>query len=75
MIRIIPVVLGLTLLTACVTPGPDRSACPPTVVYTAEFKLKLAAEAHSLGEQSAVAQVLKDYALLKRQVEACHAID
>jgi hypothetical protein len=45
--------------------------CPPLGDYDAAFKTRLAQELHGLGEDSAVARVVADYALLRQQVRAC----
>jgi len=63
------VLTASTLLCGC----SDRSAsdCPPVGDYDAAFKTRLAGELHQLGEDSATAKVVEDYAQLREQLRAC----
>ena len=60
------------LLAGCSDTPPSAAACPPTFKYPDAFKTELADEAHQLGEGSATARALEDYALLRQEVEACN---
>jgi hypothetical protein len=58
-----------TLLSAC--SDTPRNSCPPLEDYDPPFKTRLASELHQLGEDSAAAKVVEDYAQLREQVKAC----
>lgn len=45
--------------------------CPPLIDYDEAFRARLAGELHRLGEDSAAARMLEDYALLRAQLRAC----
>ena len=62
--------LAISILL-CGCSEPSKPACPPLGDYDPAFRTKLAAELHRLGEGSASAQVVEDYALLRAQVRAC----
>jgi len=63
-------VLAISILL-CGCSEPSKPACPPLGDYDPAFRTKLAAELHRLGDDSAAAQVVEDYALLRAQVRAC----
>jgi hypothetical protein len=56
------------------TAGSDRppaATCPPVVGYDAELQERAAAEVDALAEDSAVAELLSDYAVMRDQARAC----
>ena len=70
------VVLGLatSLLSGCAIVGSDRvvqGTCPPVVEYSREFQARAAEELVLLPEDSAVAEMLADYAVMREQARAC----
>ena len=69
-------VLAITtiLLSGCATVGSDGSgprACPPVVEYSREFQARAAEELPVLTEDSAIGEMLSDYAVMRKQARAC----
>ena len=69
-------VLGIatSLLTGCATVGSEpriATVCPPVVEYSREFQTRAAEELVFLPADSAIAEVLGDYAVMREQVQAC----
>jgi hypothetical protein len=59
-------------LTGCATASFDHdgvAACPRVVKHSGEFQARAAEELALLPEESAVAQMLADYAVLRVQVQ------
>ena len=55
-------------LTGCVTGASDVggiAACPPVVKYSREFQARAAEELALLPEESAIAEMLADYAVMR----------
>lgn len=48
-----------------------RSACPPVVAYSREFQARAADELALLPENSAIAEMLADYSVMRDQARAC----
>ncbi len=72
--RLAALVLATIWLSGCATVSSDGGgprACPPTVQYSREFQLRAAEEMALLQEDSALAEMLSDYAVLRDQVRAC----
>jgi hypothetical protein len=57
------------LLTACATRGSD--ACPPVRDYDPAFRAAAVAELSLLPPDSAIEQMLADYAVMRMQSRAC----
>ena len=70
------VALGLVAiwLSGCATVSSDGSgpgACPPVVEYSREFQARAAEELALLPEESAIAEMLADYAVMREQARGC----
>lgn len=66
--------IAASLLAGCATGGSERgvaAACPPVVEYSVEFQERAAAEVENLPTDSAVPEMLSNYAVLRDQVRAC----
>jgi hypothetical protein len=50
---------------------PSIAVCPPAVSYGAAVQAKAAEEVEALPEDSAVAGLLSDYAVMRDQARAC----
>jgi methylthioribose-1-phosphate isomerase len=62
------------LLTACAAGGSETGGfgtCVPVVEYSREFQVRAAEELELLPEQSAVAEMLVDYSVMRDQGRAC----
>ena len=73
-VRIGPVI-AMTLLSACGTAGSDHGACPPVVDYPAAVQKRAAEELEAMPEDSAVAGMMADYHVLRRQARACEGTE
>jgi hypothetical protein len=72
--RLTVLAIAGSLLAGCGTAGSDRpaaAACPPVVGYGAELQERAAAEVEALAEDSAVGELLSDYAVMRDQARAC----
>jgi hypothetical protein len=70
------VALGLAAiwLSGCATGGSDVGGigrCPHVVEYGRKFQARVAAELALLSEGSAIAEMLADYAVMRKQASAC----
>jgi len=68
--------LALLSTGACAAPehAPDaaaNAACPPLRTYSKEFRDRAIAELDLLPANSAVEEMLTDYAVLRQQIHAC----
>ena len=66
--------IATSLLSGCATVGSEPgwlAACPPAVDYTREFQARAAEELGMLPDRSAIAEMLRDYAVMRRQAIAC----
>ena len=73
-LRLAVLAIATSLLGGCATvvsDGGSLGACPPVVGYSREFQARAAGELAVLPEDSAIAQMLSDYAVLRDQVRAC----
>lgn len=61
--------LAPSLLTGCATSGSD--ACPPVRDYGPAFRAEAIAELSLLPSDSAIEQMLADYAVMRMQSRAC----
>jgi hypothetical protein len=75
--RIGAAVVVLLGIGACATREPGGSAasaaagCPPVRGYSDEFRKRAVAELDLLPANSAVEEMLTDYAVLRQQIRAC----
>jgi len=61
-------------LTACATVASKprvTTACPPVVEYSREFQARAADELDLLPEGSAIAEMLANYSVIRRQAMVC----
>jgi len=61
-------------LTACATGGSEPrvvTVCPPVVEYSREFQARADDELDLLPEESAITEMLSDYAVMREQGRAC----
>jgi hypothetical protein len=66
--------LATIWLSGCATGGSDTGrlgACPPVVEYSREFQARAAEELALLPENSVLANMLSDYAVMRDQAQAC----
>jgi hypothetical protein len=66
--RIVPLIAPL-LLAACSTV--NSNPCPPVRVYDDAFRKRAVAELSLLPVDSAIEQMLADYAVMRAQARAC----
>lgn len=72
--RLAALAIATILLGGCETAGSERGvavACPPVVEYSAELKVRVAAEVEMLPADSALTEMLSNYAVLRDHVRAC----
>ena len=65
----------MSLLSGCATGASDfgdLGACPPVVEYSREFQARAAEELALLPESSATAEMLANYAVMRKQARACN---
>ena len=68
--RLAALVLAPSLLSGCATSGSD--ACPPVRPYGPAFRAEAVAELALLPPDSAIEQMIEDYAVMRMQSRACH---
>jgi hypothetical protein len=67
-------VIVTSWLTGCATAGFDYdgvAACPPVVEYSREFQVRTAEELALMPDESAVVEMMGDYAVMRDQARAC----
>ena len=72
--RRVALVLATIWLSGCATVGSDADrlgACPPVVEYSREFQARAAEELALLPENSVLADMLSDYAVMRDQARGC----
>ena len=72
--RLAVLVIAMISLTGCATAGFEANGvatCPPVVEYSREFQAKAAEELALLSDESAVVEMMGDYAVLREQARAC----
>jgi hypothetical protein len=66
--------IATNLLSGCATGGyetPGFGTCAPVVEYRREFQVRAAEELDLLPENSAIAKILSDYAVMREQMRVC----
>ena len=66
--------IATTLLSGCAAVSSDGRAvrtCPPVVDYSREFPAQADEELALLPENSAIAEMLSDYAVMREQARVC----
>lgn len=72
--RRIVLVIATSLLTGCATVGSDEVGpvvYPPVVEYSRELQARAAEELNSLPDGSPIAEMMSDYAVMRKQARAC----
>ena len=72
--RLVALATVTSLLSACATVSSEWvvGVCPPVVEYDAGFQERAAEEAQaSLSEESAIVEMMGDYALMREQARMC----
>ena len=72
--RLAVLAIATSLLSGCATVGSDAAiatGCPPVVEYSREFQARAAEELDLLPEESAIAEMLADYSVMREQVRTC----
>ena len=75
--RLAVLVIATSWLTGCATAGfeaGDVAACPPVVEYSREFQARAAEELAMLPDESAIVQMMGDYAVIRDQAHACGSL-
>ncbi len=72
-LRLVGLVIGASLLSACATVSSEQDigACPPVVEYDAGFQAQAAKEVQALPKETAIVEMLNDYAVMRDQARAC----
>ncbi len=66
--------IATSLLSGCATDGSETSGfgtCAPVVEYSREFQARAADELALLPDDSAIAEMLSDYSVMRNQAKAC----
>ncbi|PKP67412.1 MAG: hypothetical protein CVT86_01795 [Alphaproteobacteria bacterium HGW-Alphaproteobacteria-8] len=61
-------------MSGCATGASEirvATVCPPVVEYSREFQARAAEELALLPEESAIAEMLSDYAVMREQAQGC----
>ena len=72
--RLAALVIAAISLTGCATVASDApvaTVCPPVVEYSREFQARAADELDLLPEDSAIAEMLANYSVIRDQARAC----
>jgi hypothetical protein len=72
--RLAVLATATSLLSGCATVGSDGGslgACPPVVRYSRELQARAAEELAELPEDSAIAEMISDYVVLREQASIC----
>ena len=72
--RLAVLVIATSLLTGCATAGFEaggEAACPPVVEYSGGFQARAAEEMAMLPDESAVVEMMADYAVMRDQARVC----
>ena len=73
--RLAGLMIGTNWLAGCATGVFEApvAVCPPIVEYNPEFQVRAADELVLLPEESAIAEMLRDYAVIRGQARACRS--
>ena len=74
--RLAVLVIVTSWLTGCATAGFDTGgvgACPPVVKYSRELQVRAAEELALLPDESAVVEMIGDYAVMRGQARVCRS--
>ena len=72
--RLAVLAIATSLLTGCVTVSSETGGfgtCAPIIEYSREFQVRAAKELTSLPGDSAFAEMLSDYSVMRDQARAC----
>lgn len=72
--RLAVLAIATISLTGCATGGSEpriSTVCPPVVEYTREFQARAAEELGRLPVESAIAEMLADYSVMRDQARTC----
>ena len=75
--RLAVLVIVTSWLTGCATAGFEANglaACPRVVEYSREFQAQAAEELAMLPDESAIVQMMGDYAVIRDQAHACGSL-
>jgi hypothetical protein len=72
-LRLAGLVVATSWLSACATGGsePPGAVCPPVVEYSLEFQAGAVDKLALLPEEPAVAEMLSDYAVMRKPARTC----
>lgn len=66
--------IATSWLTGCATESFEANgvaACPPVAEYSREFQVRAAEELARLPDETAIVEMMADYAIIRDQVRAC----
>ena len=66
--------IASSFLSGCAAGGSERrigTVCPPVIEYSREFQARAADELNLLPEESAIAEMLANYSVLRDQARTC----
>ena len=69
--------IATSWLGGCATGASDLrifAACPPVVEYSREFQASAAEELALLPKRSAIVKMMRDYAVMRDQAQACAGV-
>jgi hypothetical protein len=72
--RLAALAIAASLLSGCATGVSEPSVvtvCPPVAEYSREFQARAADELDLLPKHSAIAEMLRDYAVMRDQARVC----
>ena len=70
-VALLPAMIWLSGCATGASDGGAPGACPPVVEYSREFQAQAADELALLPENSAIAEMLSDYAVMREQARVC----
>ncbi len=74
--RLAALAIASSLLSGCAAGGSEPrigTVCPPVIEYSREFQARAADELNLLPEESAIAEMLADYSVLRDQARSCRS--
>jgi len=72
--QLVVLAIATSLLSGCATVRSEDgrlATCPPVVEYGREFQARAADELALLPDDSAIAEMLSDYSVMRNQAKAC----